>query len=66
MLCRFYDIVAENDDMVEFNLEKDYILEIPEGSTDTPMERQERIGTMFDMIVAASGHNVCSFRTESM
>jgi hypothetical protein len=66
MLHRFYDIVGERDDLTEFAVEKDYILDVPEHDMSTPMDRQEHLGIMFDMIVAASGHNVASFRTEAV
>ena len=65
MLHKFYNIVAESNDGVEFALNKDYILDVPEHDLSTPMDRQEQIGIMFDMIVAASGHNISSFRTEA-
>ena len=66
MLHRFYDIVGERDDLTEFAVEKDYILDVPEHDMSTPIERQEYLANMFDMIVAASGHNVASFRTEAI
>jgi hypothetical protein len=65
MLHRFYDIVAEREDG-EFAIEKDYILDVPEHDMSTPLDRQEHIGTMFDMIVAASGLSIYSFRTEAV
>jgi hypothetical protein len=66
MLHRFYDIVGERDDLTEFAVEKDYILDVPEHDMSTPIERQEYLANMFDIIVAASGHNVSSFRTEAV
>jgi len=65
MLHKFCNIVAESEDGTEFSLNKDYILDVPEHDLSTPMERQEQIGIMFDMIVAASGHRVSSFSTEA-
>lgn len=66
MLHRFYDIVAESDDLQEYKIEKEYTLDIPDRDLSTAIDRQENIATMFDMIVAASGHNVCSFSTETI
>lgn len=64
MLHRFYDIIAESEDNTEFKVNKDYILDVPEHDMSTPVERQEYLANMFDVIVAASGYNVCSFSTE--
>lgn len=66
MLHRFYDIVAESEDLKEYRVIEEYTLDIPERDLSTPLDRQENIATMFDILVAASGHNVCSFSTETI
>lgn len=68
MLQRFYDIKAENENLEEISLSQEYVLDIPTFGydMDTAIGRQEYIGRLFDVIVAASGHNVCSFSTEAV
>jgi hypothetical protein len=65
MKCRFFDIVVENENG-EQPVSGEYILDLPEHSTETAMDRQEFLGVMFDNIVAASGLNVCSFSSEEI
>lgn len=60
---RFFDIVAENNE-IEYSVDKEYILYIPTHSMDTALDRQEFIASMLDMLVAASGLNIVSFRDE--
>jgi hypothetical protein len=66
MLHRFYDIKVENEKFEEIPLTQEYVLDIPEHDMSTPLERQEHIGKMFDIITAASGLNVCSFSTDNV
>jgi len=61
---RFYDIVVENEDGAEMPSHREFVLELPEHDMGTPIERQEFLGIMFDTVIAASGLNVCSFRSE--
>ena len=61
---RFYDIVVENEDGTETPSNNEFLLELPEHDMSTPVERQEFLGIMFDTVTAASGLNVCSFRSE--
>ena len=65
MKHRFFDIVIENEngDYPVFN---EYILDLPEHSMETPVDRQEFLGIMFDAVVSASGLNICSFRSEEV
>lgn len=65
MLHRFYDIVVEND-VGEQNIRNEYVLELPEHSMEDAVDRQEFLGIMLDTVVAASGLNVCSFRSEEV
>jgi len=64
MLHRFYDIKFENEQFAEFAHDKEYVLDVPDYEMNTPLERQEYVGNMLDIIVAASGLNVCSFSTD--
>lgn len=64
MLQRFYDIKVENENFEEIPLTQEYVLDVPEHDMSTPLERQEYIGSLFDIITAASGLNVCSFSTD--
>lgn len=64
MLHRFYDIRVENENFEEVALSQEYVLDVPEHSMDTPLERQEYLSQMLDIITAASGLNVCSFSTD--
>jgi hypothetical protein len=66
MLHRFYDIKIENEKFEEIALSQEYVLDVPEHDMSTPLERQEHIGQMFDILTAASGLNVCSFSTDSV
>jgi len=61
---RFYDIVVENEDSTEMPTQREFVLELPEHDMSSAVERQEFLGIMFDTVVAASGLNVCSFRSE--
>jgi hypothetical protein len=45
-------------------LDREFVLEIPEYDMDQPVERMEQVGTMLDVLIAASGQPVCSFRSE--
>lgn len=63
MIYRFYDIVAESDEL-EYSVDKEYTLDIPKRDMSTAMERQEHLGDMFDALIAASGCNVASFRCD--
>lgn len=64
MLHRFYDIKAENEQFEEFVHNQEYILDVPEYDMSTPLERQEGVGYMLDILTAASGVNVCSFKVD--
>ena len=61
---RFFDIVIENEDGSEMPSHREFVLELPEHDMSSAVERQEFLGIMFDTVVAASGLNVCSFRSE--
>ena len=65
MKHRCYDIVVENDND-EVKISDEYILDFPNVSLSNSMERQEFVGIMFDTLVATSGLNVCSFRSEEV
>lgn len=65
MKHRFYNIVVEND-TGETSISNEYVLELPEYSMETPMDRQEFIGIMLDTVVSASGLNICSFSSEEV
>lgn len=61
---RFFDIVVENENGDEVAVDREFLLELPEHDMSTAVERQEFLGIMFDTVVAASGLNVCSFKSE--
>ena len=61
---RFYDIVIEDENGIESKRHEEFFLELPEHDMSTPVERQEFLGIMFETVTAASGLNVCSFRSE--
>lgn len=61
---RFYDITVENEDGSETQVNREFLLELPEHDMSTAVERQEFLGVMFETVTAASGLNVCSFRSE--
>jgi hypothetical protein len=61
---RFYDIVVENEDGTEMPSHNEFLLELPEHDMGTAVERQEFLGIMFDTVTAASGLNICSFKSE--
>jgi hypothetical protein len=61
---RFYDIVVESEDGTEMPTQREFVLELPEHDMSSALERQEFLNIMFDTVVAASGLNVCSFRSE--
>jgi hypothetical protein len=63
MQHRFFDIVIETDNG-DMGLDREFVLEIPEYDMDQPVERMEQVGLMLDVLVAASGQSVCSFRSE--
>lgn len=65
MKHRCYDIVIENDNG-EVNVPDEYVLDLPDVSMATAMDRQEFIGIMYDSLVATSGLNVCSFSSEEV
>lgn len=65
MKHRFFDLVVETEDG-EARLLNEYVLELPEHSMETAIDRQEFLGIMFDTVVAASGMNVCSFSSEEV
>ena len=65
MKHRCYDIVVENDDG-EMNVPDVYVLDFPDVSLSTALERQEFVGVMYDTLVATSGLNVCSFRSQEI
>jgi hypothetical protein len=61
---RFYDILVENEDGSEANVQNEFVLDLPKHDMSTPVERQEFLGIMCDAVTAASGMNICSFRSE--
>ena len=65
MRHRCYDIVVENDNG-EVNVSDEYVLDLPHMSLSTAMDRQEFLGIMYDTLVATSGLNVCSFRSQEI
>jgi len=65
MQHRFFDIVVENE-TGECAVSNEYVLDLPEHSMDNALDRQEFLGIMFDAVVAASGLNICSFRSEEV
>lgn len=65
MKHRFYNIVVETENG-EDSIQNEYVLDLPEHSMDTAIERQEFLGIMFDSVVTASGLNVCSFKSEEV
>lgn len=65
MKHRFFDIVVENE-TGEQAVSSEYVLDLPEHSMDSAVDRQEFLGILFDSVVAASGLNVCSFRSEEI
>ena len=65
MKHRCYDIVVENGNG-EANVPDEYVLDLPYMSLSTAMDRQEFLGIMYDTLVATSGLNVCSFRSEEI
>ena len=65
MKHRFFDIVVENE-TGEQSVSNEYVLDLPEHDMTTAVDRQEFLGILFDSVVAASGLNVCSFRSEEI
>lgn len=65
MKHRFFDIVIENEDG-ETSVLNEYVLDLPEHSMETAVDRQEFLSIMFDTVVSASGLNVCSFSSEEI
>lgn len=65
MKHRCYDIVVENDNG-ETNVPDEYVLDFPDVSLSTAMDRQEFVGIMYDTLVTTSGLNVCSFRSKEI
>ena len=63
MKHRCYDIIVE-DDQKERSITDEFVLDLPSVSMETAMERQEFLGFMYDTLVATSGLNICSFRSE--
>jgi hypothetical protein len=65
MRHRFFDIVIETESG-DVGLGREFVLDIPESDLSTPVDRMEYLGLMMDMITAASGCAVCSFRSEDL
>lgn len=65
MKYRCYDIVVENDNG-DTNVPDEYVLDFPDVSLSTALDRQEFVGIMYDTLVATSGLNVCSFRSQEI
>lgn len=65
MKHRFYNLVIENE-TGETPIPNEYVLDLPEHTMETAVDRQEFLGIMFDTVVAASGLNVCSFSSEEI
>ena len=65
MKHRCYDIIVE-DGQNERLVSDEFVLDLPDASMNTAMERQEFLGFMFDTLVATSGLSVCSFRSEEI
>ena len=65
MKHRFFDIVIENE-AGETPVTNEYVLDLPEHSMETAIDRQEFLGIMFDTVVSSSGLNVCSFSSEEV
>ena len=65
MKHRFYNIVIETDNG-EDSIQNEYVLDLPNHSMETAMDRQEFLNVMFDTVVAASGLNICSFSSEEI
>lgn len=63
MLHRFYDIVVETE-QGDTGLNSEFVLDVPDHDMNVPVERMEQVGQMLDILVAASGQPVCSFRSE--
>lgn len=63
MLHRFYDIVVETE-QGDTGLNSEFVLDVPDHDMNVPVERMEQVGRMLDILVAASGQPVCSFRSE--
>lgn len=63
MLHRFYDIVVETE-QGDTGLNSEFVLDVPDHDMSVPVERMEQVGQMLDLLVAASGQPVCSFRSE--
>lgn len=63
MLHRFYDIVVETE-QGDTGLNSEFVLDVPDHDMNVPVERMEQVGQMLDLLVAASGQPVCSFRSE--
>lgn len=65
MQHRFFDIVVESENG-DYSVPNEYVLDLPEHNMENALDRQEFLGVMFDAIVAASGLNICSFRSEEV
>lgn len=65
MLHRFYDIMIENENG-EMPIPNEYVLDLPDHNMESAVDRQEFLGIMYDTLVATSGLNVCSFRSEEI
>lgn len=65
MKHRFFDIVVENE-TGDVRVPNEYILDLPEHTMETAVDRQEFLGIMFDTVVSVSGLNVCSFSSEEV
>ena len=65
MQHRFFDIVIETENG-DVGLDREFVLDVPEQDMSTPVDRMEYLGTMLDMVTAASGCSVCSFRSEDL
>ena len=65
MKHRFYNLVIENE-TGETPIPNEYVLDLPDHSMETAMDRQEFLNVMFDTVVTASGLNICSFSSEEI
>lgn len=65
MQHRFFDIVVETENG-DVGLDREFVLDVPDHDMTLPVERMEQVGEMLDMLVAASGQPVCSFRSEPL
>ena len=62
----FFDIMFEDENGIEKPADREYLINLPDHDMSSPMERQEFLSIMMDTLVATSGLNVSSFRSESV